>query len=113
MRIFGKAARLPYLHEEVADLDLVGRGTEHVDKVLEKGADGAVDSDATHSTLVDNQLDWFRHRAPSVGLPHPRVEARFVEVDDGGLLMNQLCELNSKMHPLVDKLLVESGVICS
>ena len=111
VRISGERARLPYLHEEVADLDLVGGAAQHVDEVLEEGADGAVDSDAAHSTFVDHQLDRLRHRAPSVGLPHPRVEARFVEVDDRSLLMNQLCELDSELLPLVDELLVKGGVI--
>ena len=112
VRISAERARLPYLHEEVADLDLVGGAAQHVDEVLEEGADGAVDSDAAHSTFVDHQLDRLRHRAPSVGLPHPRVEARFVEVDYRGLLMNQLCKLNSELLPLVDELLVKGGVIC-
>ena len=106
VRIFAERARLSNLDEEVADLDLVGGGAQHVDEVLEEGADGAVDSDATHSAFVDHQLDRFRHRAPSVGLPHPRVEARFVEVDYRGLLMNQLCKLDSELFPLVDELLV-------
>ena len=111
MRIFAERARLSNLDEEIAYLDLVGGGAQHVDEVLEEGADSAVDSDAAHSTFVDDQLDRFRHRAPSVGLPHPRVEARLVEVDDRSLLVNQLCELDSELLSLLDELLVEGGVI--
>ena len=107
MRIFAERARLSNLDEEIAYLDLVGGGAQHVDKVLEEGADGTVDSDATHSTFVDHQLYRLRHRSPSVGLSHPCVEARFVEVDNRCLQVNQLCELDSELLPLVDELLVE------
>jgi hypothetical protein len=112
VRIFAEGASLSYLHEEVAYLDLVGRSAQHVDEMLEEGTDGTVHSDATNAALVDNQLDRFGHCSPSMCLPHPRVEAGFVEVDYRGLLMNQLCKLDSELLALIDKLFVESSMIC-
>jgi len=56
-------------------------------------------------------LDRLSHRAPGVCLAHPRVEAGFIKVDDSGLLVHQLRELNRKLPPLHDELLAESCVV--
>jgi len=47
-----------------------------------------------------------------LSVPHFKVEAGFVEVGYRGLLMNQLCKLDSELLALIYKLLVKCSVIC-
>ncbi len=75
--------------QELQHLFLVGGGCFHKDGFFEAGTNGSKYSDSTTSELGVLPLDGVIRGSPSSGTPHPHVERRLVEVDQGLLLLDQ------------------------